>query len=90
VESRAGTQRRDIELTPLEQLRATVKNAPPSPDVMDAYLEKVHLRASEITDADVEALKDAGVSEDEIFQQTVAAAISEGLYRLDAAARVIG
>ena len=44
-------------------------------------------RAYAITDADVEALKAAGVSEDEIFEQTVAAAIAEGLRRLDAATR---
>jgi hypothetical protein len=35
-------------------------------------------------------VKAAGLSEDEIFEQTVAAAISEGLRRLDAAAAVIG
>jgi alkylhydroperoxidase family enzyme len=56
---------------------------------MDAYLEKVHLHAYKVTDADVEALKAAGLSEDEIFEQTVAAAIAEGLHRLDAAERVI-
>ena len=32
----------------------------------------------------------AGHSQDEIFEQTVAAAIDEGLRRLDAALRVIG
>jgi alkylhydroperoxidase family enzyme len=90
VAAQAGTQRRGVELTPLEQLRATLKNAPPSPDAMDAYLEKVHLRAYAVTDGDVQALKDAGISEDQIFEQTVAAAISEGLYRLDAARRVTG
>ena len=56
---------------------------------MDAYLEKVHLHAYKVTDADVEALKAAGLSEDEIFEQTVAAAIAEGLRRLDAAEAVI-
>ena len=38
----------------------------------------------------MEELKAAGLSEDEIFEQTVAAAIGEGLRRLDAAAAVIG
>jgi hypothetical protein len=50
----------------------------------------VHADAYKITDGDVQQLKDAGVSEDEIFEQTVAAAISEGLRRLDAAERAIG
>ena len=34
--------------------------------------------------------KDAGVSEDEIFEQTVATAIAQGLRRLDVAMAVIG
>jgi len=55
-----------------------------------AYLEKVRLRAYTVTDADVDALKDAGVTEDEIFEQTVSVAIGEGLRRWDAAARAIG
>lgn len=54
------------------------------------YLEKVHTRAYAVTDADVEALKDAGVTEDEIFEQTVSVAIGEGLRRWDAAERAIG
>jgi len=56
---------------------------------MEAYLEKVRTRAYTVTDADVEALKEAGFDEDEIFEQTVAAAVAEGLRRLDAAAAVI-
>ncbi len=70
-------------------LRAVVRDTPPAPAAMAAYLEKVHLHAYKVTDADVEALKAAGLSEDEIFEQTVAAAIAEGLRRLDAAERVI-
>ena len=47
-------------------------------------------RAYTVTDADVEVLKGAGLSEDEIFEQTVAAAIGQGLRRLDKAMEVIG
>ena len=39
-------------------------------------------RAYTVTDADVEALKAAGHSEDEIFEQTVSAAVGAGLLRL--------
>ena len=74
----------------IEQLRANLAATPPAPAELAAYLEKVRTRAYEITDADVEALKDAGCSENEIFEQTVAVAISEGLRRFDAAERVIG
>ena len=74
----------------LDALRANVANTEPSPLELAAYLEKVRTRAYTVTDADVENLKAAGLSEDEIFEQTVAAAISEGLRRLDAASAVIG
>jgi alkylhydroperoxidase family enzyme len=74
---------------PIDRLRAVTRKVPPAPELMDAYLEKVRLHAYKVTDADVEALKTAGVSEDEIFEQTVAAAIGQGLARLDAAERVI-
>jgi alkylhydroperoxidase family enzyme len=74
----------------LDALRASVANtAAPAPELA-AYLEKVRTRAYTVTDRDVEELKAAGLSEDEIFEQTVAAAISEGLRRLDAAAAVVG
>ena len=62
--------------------------APPA--AFAAYLEKVRSRAYTVTDADVEALKASGASVAEIFEQTVATAISEGLRRYEAAARVIG
>jgi alkylhydroperoxidase family enzyme len=74
----------------LDALRAIVAGtAAPAPELA-AYLEQVRTRAYTVTDADVEMLKTAGFSEDEIFEQTVAAAISEGLRRLDAASAVIG
>ena len=57
---------------------------------MDAYLEKVRERAYAVVDRDVESLKEAGFSDDEIFEQTVAVAIAEGLRRLDRAGEVIG
>jgi alkylhydroperoxidase family enzyme len=75
---------------PLDELRAVVAGTPPAPPALEAYLAKVHERAYTVTDADVQALKDAGLSEDEIFAQTVAAAISEGLRRIDASAGAIG
>ena len=57
------------------------REAPPE---FAAYLEKVRLHAYEVTDADVERLKGAGFSEDEIFEQTVSAAVAAGFERLDA------
>jgi alkylhydroperoxidase family enzyme len=74
----------------LERLRAGVDALPEPPAVMASYLDKVRVRAADVTDADVEALLEAGVSDDEIFEQTVAVAIREGLRRFEAAERVIG
>jgi alkylhydroperoxidase family enzyme len=75
---------------PIDQLRAVVEATPPAPETMAPYLTKVRERAFTITDADVEELKAAGLSEDEIFEQTVGAAISQGLRRLDKAMEAIG
>jgi alkylhydroperoxidase family enzyme len=75
---------------PIDELRRLAAAAPPPPPSMDAYLAKVHERAYTVVDRDVEELKDAGVSEDEIFEQTVAAALAEGLRRLDRAKAAIG
>jgi alkylhydroperoxidase family enzyme len=75
---------------PLTRLRANAEKLPAPPAAMAAYLEKVRTRAYTITDEDVEALKAAGCTEDEIFEQTVGVAIREGFRRLDAAAEAIG
>jgi alkylhydroperoxidase family enzyme len=73
----------------LDALRAVVAGTRPAAPELETYLEKVRTRAYAVTDADVEGLKAAGLTEDEIFEQTVAVAISEGLRRLDAAQAVI-
>ena len=75
---------------PIAELRSVVASSPPAPDEMAAYLEKVRERAYAVVDRDIEALKEAGFSEDEIFEQTVAVAIAEGLRRLDLADEAIG
>lgn len=74
---------------PISELRDVVSATAPAPAEMDGYLEKVRDRAYAVVDGDVEALKEAGFSEDAIFEQTVAVAIAEGLLRLDRAAEVI-
>jgi alkylhydroperoxidase family enzyme len=75
---------------PIAQLRAVAAAGPPAPAEMAGYLEKVRDRAYSVTDREVDALKEAGLSEDEIFVQTVTVAIAEGLRRLDRATEVIG
>jgi alkylhydroperoxidase family enzyme len=75
---------------PIADLRNVVATTAPAPAEMAAYLEKVRDRAYAVVDRDIEALKEAGFSEDAIFEQTVAVAITEGLRRLDRATEVIG
>ena len=74
---------------PIEMLRALASDAQAPDDQLAPYLAKVRARAYTVTDDDVERLKRAGFTEDEIFEATVSVAIGEGLRRLDAAARVI-
>ena len=72
----------------MDELRAIASGIEPD-ERLGSYLAKVRERAYTVTDGDVQELKDAGVSEDEIFEQTVAAAIGEGLRRFDAAEAVL-
>jgi alkylhydroperoxidase family enzyme len=74
----------------IEALRLAAQPDRPAPAEMEPYLEKVRGGAYRVTDGDVDELRAAGFSEDEIFEQTVSVAVSEGLVRLDAALRVIG
>jgi hypothetical protein len=74
---------------PIDELRELAAAAPGAAAAMDAYLAKVRERAYTVVDADVDALKEAGLSEDDIFEQTVATALREGLRRLDRAEAAI-
>lgn len=74
----------------IAELRAIVAGMPPAAKAMEPYLALVAERAYAVTDADVERLRADGFSEDEIFEQTVAVAVGQGLRRLDAAMDVIG
>jgi alkylhydroperoxidase family enzyme len=75
---------------PIAELREVVAASAPAPAEMAVYLQKVRDRAYAVLDGDIEALREAGFSEDAIFEQTVAVAIAEGLRRLDRADEVIG
>lgn len=68
----------------IARLREAAQPERSAPDQMTAYLEKVRLHAYRVTDRDVESLKAAGFSEDEIFEHTVSVAVAAGLDRLEA------
>ena len=75
---------------PIAELRDVVARTEAPPAELAPFLAKVRNGAYATTDDEVRELKEAGLSEDTIFEQTVAVAIAEGLRRLDAADRVIG
>ena len=68
----------------IDALRTAAQPERPAPPELAAYLEKVRLHAYKVTDRDIEALKDLGFTEEEIFEHTVSAAVAAGLERLDA------
>ena len=73
----------------VEQLRQAAQPDREAPPDFAPYLDKVRRNAYEVTDEDVQALKDAGYSEDVIFEQTVSAAVAAGLERLKAGLEAI-
>jgi alkylhydroperoxidase family enzyme len=73
----------------IQRLREAAQPERPAPPELATYVEKVRLHAYRVTDGDVDALKAAGFSEDEIFEHTVSAAVAAGLERLDAGLRAL-
>jgi alkylhydroperoxidase family enzyme len=73
----------------IERLRDAAKPNRPIPAKAAAYAATVRRHAYRVTDAQVEALRAAELSEDDIFELTVAAAVGAGLERLDAGLRTL-
>jgi len=73
----------------MEQLRDAARPEREAPAEFASYLEKVRRHAYRTTDRDVEELKAAGFSEDEIFEHTVSAAAAAGFERLAMALEVL-
>jgi hypothetical protein len=59
------------------------------PEPIRSYAAKVRDRSYRITDADFAVLTTAGLSDDDIFEITIAAAAGAALQRLDAGMRAI-
>jgi hypothetical protein len=68
--------------TPAEQRRAALERAT-APGQLGPYVSKVARHAYKITDTDVAQLRQAGHSDDSLFEITVAAAVGAAVYRLD-------
>lgn len=73
----------------VDELRKAAHPDREAPSDFAPYLDKVKRNAYKVTDADIEALKDAGYSEDVIFEQTVSVSVAAGLERLDAALGIL-
>lgn len=73
----------------VETLRVAARPERPAPEAFEPYLRKVREHAYKVVDSDVDALRAAGFTEDEIFEQTVSTAVAAGLQRLDAALRTL-
>ena len=73
----------------VERLREAAQPDREAPPELAPYLAKVRRNAYRVTDEDVQALKEAGFSEDVIFEQTVSVAAAAGLERLRAALEVL-
>jgi alkylhydroperoxidase family enzyme len=54
------------------------------PPELAPYVEKVSKHAYKVVDADIDRLRDAGYSEDAIFELTLAAALGAARVRLEA------
>ena len=59
------------------------------PEALRPYAQKVALHAYRVTDDDVDTLKRAGYSEDQIFEVTASAAVGAAVRRLERALLVL-
>jgi hypothetical protein len=69
---------------PVEDRQAAAANAGVV-DARRAFVDKVATRAYEIGDDDIAALKQSGMTDDQIFELAVCAAIGQATRQLDAA-----
>lgn len=60
------------------------------PSSASAWVQRVHERAATIEDEHVEPLREAGLSEDQVFELTVCASVGAADARLRAALRALG
>jgi alkylhydroperoxidase family enzyme len=72
------------------EMRQAVGQGRDVPELLRAYVDKVHRHAYEVTDEDVEALEQAGYSQDQLFEITVSAAVGAGLSRLERGLAALG
>jgi alkylhydroperoxidase family enzyme len=62
--------------------RSTIEAGSISPELV-SYIKKIALHAYKTTDEDIDSLRNAGYSEDAIFEITLSAALGAGMARLE-------
>jgi alkylhydroperoxidase family enzyme len=68
----------------IDDLRTAADPGRPVPPAGEAYADTVRRHAYRVTDEQVASLREDGLSEDDVFELTVAAAVGAGLERLEA------
>lgn len=71
-------------------IRRAAANGSDVPDVVAGYVDRVRRHAYRVTDEEVAALLEAGWTEDQVFELTLAAAYGAALRRLDAGLDAMG
>ena len=71
-------------------LRAAAASGKELPADLAPVIAKIRAHAYKVTDEDIEALKQAGRSEDEIFELTIAAAVGVSILRASRALAAAG
>ncbi len=59
------------------------------PEILASYVQKVQKNSYKVVDRDIEALRQAGYSEDQIFELTVSAALGAGWSRVEAGLKAV-
>ena len=86
-------------VTPPDRRRACAERAarlsrderPPEPHgQLEQYLDKVATHAYRVVDDDIDRVRESGLSEDEIFELTVSAALGAAHERLERGLTVVG
>lgn len=70
-------------------VREVVVSGEEVPDALVPYVEKITNYAYKVTDRDIERLRQAGYTDDQIFELTVSAALGAGLLRLNCGLRAL-
>ena len=78
----------DLRRAVFDYVAALTRSTPlpsPLPPEVEPYIRKVALNAYKVLDRDVDAVRAAGHSVDDVFEMTVAAAVSAGVTRMEIA-----